>query len=54
MKHIEGLNRDQMTLFPEALDEYISQENPVRFIDAFIDNSDLDTIGFTHATLQET
>ena len=54
MKHIEGISRDQMTLFPEALDDYISQENPVRFIDAFIDNLDLDTMGFTHAILQET
>lgn len=54
MKHIEGLNRDQMTLFPDALDEYISQENPVRFIDAFIDNLDLNTLGFAHAVLQET
>ncbi len=54
MKHIEGLNRDQRTLFPEALDDYISQENPVRFIDAFIDNLDLDTMGFIHAILQET
>jgi transposase len=54
MKHIEGLNRDQMTLFPEALDDYIIQENPVRFINAFIDALDLDQMGFSHAVLQET
>lgn len=54
MKHIEGLNRDQMTLFPDALDDYISRESPVRFIDAFLDALDLAQIGFTHATLQET
>ena len=54
MKHIEGLNRDQITLLPDALDDYITQENPVRFIDAFINNLDLMQMGFTHAILQET
>jgi hypothetical protein len=54
MKHIEGLNRDQITLFPDALDDYITQENPVRFIDAFINNLDLMQMGFTHSILQET
>jgi transposase len=54
MKHIEGLNRDQMTLFPDALYDYISQENPVRFIDAFLETLDLKRMGFTHAVLQET
>jgi hypothetical protein len=28
MSHIEGSDREQMTLFPEALDDYVSQENP--------------------------
>jgi hypothetical protein len=27
MSHVEGIDRDQMTLFPEALDDYVSQEN---------------------------
>jgi transposase len=52
MKHIEGLNRDQ--IHPDALDDYISQENPVRFIDAFLDSLDLKQLGFIHAVLQET
>jgi transposase len=54
MDHIHGLNRNQMTLFPETLDNYISQENPVRFIDAYVDSLNLDRLGFRHATLQET
>jgi transposase/macrodomain Ter protein organizer (MatP/YcbG family) len=54
MDHIQGNDRDQLTLFPEALDDYISQENPVRFINAFINNLDLRQMGFTHAVLQET
>jgi len=43
---IEGEDRTQATLFPEALDDYITEENPVRVIDAFIDNSDLSKLGF--------
>jgi transposase len=43
-----------MTLFPEALDDYIAQENPVRFIDAFVDSLDLQDLGFTHAVPAET
>jgi len=49
MSHIEGGDREQMTLFPEALDDYVSQENPVRFIDAFVESLDLEELGFTHA-----
>jgi transposase len=49
MAHIEGSDREQMTLFPEALDDYVSQENPVRFIDAFVESLDLEELGFTHA-----
>ncbi|MHC1579015.1 MAG: transposase [Dehalococcoidia bacterium] len=54
MDHIRGLSRNQLTLFPEALDDYISQENPVRFIDAYVDSLDLHQLGFRHATLHET
>lgn len=54
MDHIQGTDRDQLTLFPDALDDYIAQENPTRFIDAFINNLDLKQMGFTHAVLQET
>ncbi|MCX6071538.1 MAG: transposase, partial [Chloroflexi bacterium] len=38
-----------MTLFPEALDDYVSQENPVRFIDAFVQCLDMERLGFTHS-----
>jgi len=54
MDYIEGSNRDQFLLFPQSLDEYISDDNPVRFIDAFVDNLDLMEHGFKHAVLQET
>jgi transposase len=49
MGHMEGSDRDRMTLFPEALDDSVSQENPVRFIDAFAAGLDLERLGFTHA-----
>ena len=54
MDHIQGTDRDQPTLFPEALDDYIAQDNPVRFIDAFVDSLDLQGLGFTHALPAET
>jgi len=54
MDYIEGSNRDQFLLFPQSLDEYISDDNPVRFIDAFVDNLDMMEHGFKHAVLQET
>ena len=38
--------RNQTTLFPEALDDYITAENPVRVIDAFVDSLDLANLGF--------
>jgi transposase/ElaB/YqjD/DUF883 family membrane-anchored ribosome-binding protein len=54
MEHIKGEDRDQLTLFPEALDDYVSQENPVRFIDAFVGTLDLEGLGFEHAVPNET
>jgi transposase len=46
MGHIEGASRFQQVLFPEVLDDYIVADNPVRFIDAFVDSLDLDAFGF--------
>ena len=36
MKYIEGYCRDQYFMFPETVEQYISEENPVRFINAFV------------------
>lgn len=49
MSYIEGESRDQILLFPEAIDEYITENNPVRFIDAYVDSLDLEGLGFTKA-----
>lgn len=49
MPHIQGALRDEVLLFPPSLDQYITDDNPVRFIDAFIDLLDLQALGFTRA-----
>jgi transposase len=54
MDHIKGTDRDQLTLFPEALDDNISRENPVCFIDAYDNSLNLERLGFRHTVLQET
>ena len=51
---IPSLHRRQLLLFPEILDDYVSSENPVRFIDAFVDKLDLGEMGFLHAEPNET
>jgi transposase len=33
-------------LFPEALDDFITEDNPVRVVDVFIEGLDLETLGF--------
>lgn len=43
---IEGASRTQATLFPDRLDDYITEENTIRVIDAFIDSLDLSGLGF--------
>ena len=44
--YISGENRVQSTLFPEVLDDYIHEDNPVRVVDVFIDELDLTKMGF--------
>jgi transposase len=46
MSHITGHDRSQTLLLPESLDAYVSAENPVRFIEAFVDGLDLAAAGF--------
>ena len=45
-RFVEGTPRTQSTLFPERLEDYIDEENPVRAIDAFIDALVLEQLGF--------
>ena len=48
-RYIEGVSRDQGTLFPDHLDDWINEENVVRVIDAFVDELDLGDLGFKPA-----
>ena len=45
-RFVEGVDRGQGTLFPERLDDYIGEDNPVRVIDVFVDELDLGGLGF--------
>ena len=45
-RFVEGEDRSQSTLFPERLDDYIAEDNPIQVIDAFVDELDLATLGF--------
>ena len=40
-RFIEGADRGQSTLFPECLEDWIDEDNPVRAVDAFVDRLDL-------------
>ena len=45
-RFVEGLDRGQNTLFPECLEDWIGEDNPVRVIDVFVDELDLGGLGF--------
>ena len=45
-RFIEGLDRDQTTLFPESLEDWVGENNSVRVIDAFVEGLELGKLGF--------
>lgn len=45
-RFIEGEDRSQITLMPDCLDDYIAEDNPVRVVEAFVDELDLAELGF--------
>src|SRR5437868_13414100 len=48
MTHLSGHDRSQLLLLPEAVDDYVGPDNPVRFIDVFVDGLDLAAASFIH------
>jgi transposase len=54
MGYISGMNRAQVLLFPEIVDDYMAENNPVRCIDAYVASLDLAALGFTHAVPKDT
>jgi transposase len=54
MQHIQGGDRNQTLLLPVAVDDYVGRENPVRFIEAFVDQCDLQEAGFRRVQPNDT
>lgn len=52
--YVKGTGRNQETILPKTIDEYVDKENPVRFIDAFVDTLDMNSLGFTHSEPKDT
>ena len=53
-RFVEGADRGQSTLFPECLDDWIDENNPVRVIDAFVNTLDLGALDFEGVAPAET
>src|SRR5580765_7805943 len=53
-RFVEGEDRRQGVLLPEFLDDYVSEENPVRVIDVFVDELDLGKLGFAGVVAEAT
>lgn len=53
-EHVTGNHRKQAVLFPDMLDDYVDKENPVRFIDAFVESLKIEKLGFKHSIPSET
>ena len=45
-RFVEGIDRGQATLFPECLEDWIGEDNPVRVVDVFVEELDLAELGF--------
>lgn len=54
MQYKEGRNRQQIMLLPNSVEDYVSETNPVRVIDAFVDGLDMRKLGFEKAYPAET
>ncbi len=52
--HIKGQGRHQVTLLPEVLDDFVTEDNPARVIDVFIDELQLDVLGFERVNAKQT
>ena len=53
-RFVRGEARGQSTLFPECLDDFIAEDNPVRAIEAFVETLDLRGLGFAGVDPKET
>jgi transposase len=53
-RFVEGTDRGQSALFPECLEDWIDENNPVRVIDVFVDELDLGELGFDGVSPEDT
>jgi transposase len=53
MGYVEGTDREQVVLFPAVIDDYVTADNPVRFVEAFVKGLDLRALGFSKAEAEE-
>ena len=53
-RFVEGTDRGQSTLFPECLEDWIDENNPVRVIDVFVEELNLDELGFDRMAPEDT
>jgi transposase len=53
-EHVNGTHRDQTVLFPNTIDQYVEKENPIRFIDAFVDSLNQEKLGFKQSIPADT
>jgi transposase len=54
MDFIKGADREQITFLPPSIEEYVSDDNPVRVIDAYIEHLDFEALGFSKHRPNET
>ena len=45
-RFIEGTDRNQVMLLPESVEDYVGEDNPVRIVEAFVEQLDLREMGF--------
>jgi transposase len=53
-RFIQSTDRTQVTLFPEQLEDYVGDDNPVRVVDVFVEQLDLDALGFAKVVPMKT
>ena len=54
MRYIDGVDRKRKISFPEYIDDYITDDNLVRAIDAFVDSLNIIELGFKNASPSNT
>ncbi len=50
MVYIKGHKRNQLVMFPACMDDYVTEDNIVRFLDNFVDTLDMKELGFKRPT----